>query len=305
MTSCYNIPIVIEDIDECSLPASNPYRHKCHNSAVCQNTVGSYECSCPGDYFGVEGSGSFVQPTFLIRASNGLCGGKKSTGECCYAQDLCDNDSCRLQCKKNFRCTNDPCHAHKCHEKARCIPGLNRDLRNLFQSYVENGPNYSCECLEGYKGDGYDCKEIVKPVTNYCEKHNCPKNCKCESVPSKKGYKCTAKDGYVTVEGKFAGYPVDHVSRGGRRLDNNLCMDTSVPELKLNGPKEVYLQQGDSYEEFGVEIVDQNSENYSRLLKIEYSEPLGTITQNPHLHLFGILRSNGGQGWNFYGHLQS
>ena len=44
MEQCYYIPYEILDTDECSLAVGQPMRHKCHPSAVCINTLGSYEC---------------------------------------------------------------------------------------------------------------------------------------------------------------------------------------------------------------------------------------------------------------------
>ena len=55
------------------------------------------------------------------------------------------------------------------------------------------------------------------------------------------------------------------------------CVDESPPVLRLkNDPKGdriMRLKQGDVYHEYGVEIQDANSEEYSRSLRIEYSKP--------------------------------
>ena len=63
------------------------------------------------------------------------------------------------------------------------------------------------------------------------------------------------------------------------------CVDETPPTLKLindpRGDKILRLKQGDFYEEFGVRVVDENDEDYHRLLKISYSDalPQGCLTK--------------------------
>jgi len=59
--------------------------------------------------------------------------------------------------------------------------------------------------------------------------------------------------------------------------DEYECVDESPPVLSLkndNGNHSLRLKQGDVYQEYAVEIQDENAEEYMRSLKIAYSQPL-------------------------------
>ena len=69
------------------------------------------------------------------------------------------------------------------------------------------------------------------------------------------------------------------------------CVDESPPELRLRndprGDHVLRLKQGDVYEEYAVDILDENAEEYLRSLKIAYSQPLphGCLTQIGEFHV--------------------
>lgn len=97
---------------------------------TCENTIGSYNCVCSGDYFGTRNAGQ------------GKCGGLLSTADCCGESG---------ECKADFVCHTDHCSGNKCHKDGYCIPG--------------NSPNeYACACNDDYVGDGFDCEFV-----NYCK----------------------------------------------------------------------------------------------------------------------------------------
>ncbi len=84
------------------------------------------------------------------------------------------------------------------------------------------------------------------------------------AVDSSNAPHCTCQDGYV------------HDRDYG-------CVDESPPVLHLRpdpthgtDPKTgvTHLSQGDRYEEYGVDVIDDNAEEYYRSLKIAYSRPL-------------------------------
>ena len=84
--------------------------------------------------------------------------------------------------------------------------------------------------------------------------------------------KCTCKPGYV------------HHEKYG-------CVDESPPLLRLkhdiNGDHTLRLKQGDVYQEYAVDIQDENAEEYLRSLKITYSQPLpqGCLTRMGEFHV--------------------
>jgi hypothetical protein len=75
INECYTIDYWVEDVNECETGD-----HKCQSSTECVNTIGSYECRCPSDLFGVEGSGSTLTGR---NVKYGLCGAEKDTSRCC------------------------------------------------------------------------------------------------------------------------------------------------------------------------------------------------------------------------------
>lgn len=268
-SECYTIDYVVEDVNECEIN-----EHKCHSSSQCVNTVGTYECQCLTNYFGVEGSGSSLN----IR-KYGLCGGEKNSLNCCSS--LCGSDkSCLDKCKSDFRCTNDPCLNNKCHSLAKCIPN--------------NGSHtYSCKCPEGYIGDGSHCEKFVP--RNYCDSgHTCLSPCECVSYTTEGGYRCQPPPGYIVAHNPFdLPLPRDHVSLAKTssnpansfiRLDHNYCFNKEGMDLRLEGPNPIYYQQGDSYEEHGLQVSDSQPENFIRRVSIQYSTPLGAYFAQPGTH---------------------
>ncbi len=151
---CFEIPYEITDINECSLPPSHPMSHNCHPSAQCVNIVGSYECSCKRGSWGVKDSGSMYHRKWVVlrllahlglfqggkEKSDGSCGGKANTSECCFSGHCYDDDPwiSESHCKTNFRCTSNPCFGEKCPRRSFCIPGTGYG-------------DFRCACKPGYK----------------------------------------------------------------------------------------------------------------------------------------------------------
>jgi hypothetical protein len=69
------------------------------------------------------------------------------------------------------------------------------------------------------------------------------------------------------------------------------CVDESPPKLRLNNDPSrdgvLKLKQGDFYEEYGVEVLDENAEEYLRSLSVSYSQPLhqGCLTTTGKFHV--------------------
>jgi len=252
---CFDIVVVINDVDECLLAPGHPWYHNCHGSALCRNTVGSYECACAAGRFGVRGSGAFARG----QRHGGACHGQASTEACCVDHDQCMDDECEKYCKSNFQCTDKACHANNCSPYADCIE--------------EPGFQFSCACKPGYVGDGVFCEKYVPEEVNYCRPNTCDKDCVCTQDKVAETYTCQPKPGYVSVD-RQDWTPSDHVTKGGRRADRATCVDGYVPEIHINGANPMRLKQGDLYEELGVKVVDKNKQGSKRLINIDYSDPL-------------------------------
>lgn len=96
--------------------------------------------------------------------------------------------------------------------------------------------------------------------------------------------RCEAPTGHIAAHNPFdAPLPLDHKSRGGKnfRLDHNYCFNKDGMDLRLDGPNPIYLKQGDSYEEYGLQVSDSQPENFARKVSIKYSAPFGQYFKRP------------------------
>ncbi|XP_068733688.1 protein kinase C-binding protein NELL2-like isoform X1 [Montipora capricornis] len=158
-----------KDINECSTG-----NHNCSHVAVCNNTFGSYNCTCKKGYAGDGRNCSDIDEC--------------STGKYnCSQVAVCNNTngSYNCTCKKGYvgdgrNCSDiDECSTgeHNCSHVAVC--------NNTFGSY-------NCTCKEGYVGDGRTCSDIDECSTG---KHNCSQVAMCNNTIG--SYNCTCKEGYV------------------------------------------------------------------------------------------------------------
>lgn len=265
---CFLVRFVIEDTDECALHKGHEMRHRCHSSATCVNTNGSYYCACP-DVKGLPGYA-------LDGAGFGACAGARDSRKCCASgQNGCTNADCVAACASDFRCPVDVCPGD-CVPEAAC--GVNATAAAGFR----------CACPAGTVGSGHRCRgrqptawaSLAKPgelrskpstegggevldVESLCGcqaprvDHCAAAECGCHSVcvNGAEGPACACEEGFSMTE---AG-----------------CVDDTLPVLVLRGDNPMELRQCSAYVEPGLDIVDTNAEDYQRTLSIEYSEPLG------------------------------
>lgn len=85
--------------------------------------------------------------------------------------------------------------------------------------------------------------------------------------------------------------PVCACKPGYVHNDEYGCVDESPPILRLRHDPDrdqtLRLKQGDNYQEYMVDIIDENAEDYLRSLKISYSRPLpnGCLTEVGEFHV--------------------
>ncbi|KAL9961076.1 hypothetical protein ACROYT_G029957 [Oculina patagonica] len=181
---------VVSDLDECSTQTDNcdvnavyldeckTHTDYCDVNADCENTVGSYRCSCKAGY---KGDGQ-------------TC---KDVDECNTRTDNCDaNAVCRntvgsyvCTCKAGYKENGEVCkdldecktHTDNC--------DVNADCKNTVGSYT-------CSCKSGYKGDGQRCKDIDECVSGV---NDCHSSASCTNTVG--SYSCSCNQPY-TGDGK-------------------------------------------------------------------------------------------------------
>ncbi len=112
------------DVNECD------YYHPCNENSLCQNTLGSYVCQCMS---GFEQASATSKECVGNRLSGNVLWLSSLSSQLIALSALIDVDEC-----------GDESKLHTCHIYARCI--------NTYGSY-------NCSCLEGYEGDGRECRD--------------------------------------------------------------------------------------------------------------------------------------------------
>jgi Calcium-binding EGF domain len=176
VSQCFHVPFTILDTNECTLPMGHAMRHACHSSAICVNTVGSYECLCArlvnndepysstlvaNDEFWSQLEKPPRSPWEVSFNTTSLttCPSMPSTHGCCPERAHSRDGA---SCRNAFRCPMDPCASstsngsignNDCTSVSTCV-------RKEFP--VEE-PNYTCQCPAGLMGNGHKCKPGIDP----------------------------------------------------------------------------------------------------------------------------------------------
>jgi len=305
VTQCFEVPFTILDTNECKLPLHHPLRHQCQAPSICVNTNGSYDCVCPR----IESSGTYPSDTvddeFWVKlqaeertpwelaynsSSRTSCPSSPSTHGCCSERT---NSKDAMACRSNFHCPKDPCKgANDCASSSTCVRESSPNARKT----------YSCRCPEGLMGNGQSCRPGIDPKpqpkvrfdgvtpTEETIKNNYYCDCTAPVVDACCGFPpCKGKHEVCIVTA--ANVPQCGCKPGYVMHETYGCVDESPPVMKLrhdlNGDQTLRLKQGDVYEEYAVDIQDENAEEYMRSLKIAYSRPLphGCLTKVGEFHV--------------------
>ncbi|GAB1598157.1 protein crumbs-like [Argonauta hians] len=155
-----------EDIDECKDPKSNP----CQHNSTCDNIVGSYFCDCIPE-LGYEGKNCDIPSCHNINCHYDSECIITANSWFCLCPKYYEGDFC--QCK-------GPCVSDPCQNGAECIQNC-------------NAQNYSCTCLEGFKGK--HCEEDIDECNEPASKFPCKNNSPCTNTVG--SYTCDCVDGYI------------------------------------------------------------------------------------------------------------
>ncbi|XP_028415961.1 fibropellin-1-like [Dendronephthya gigantea] len=204
------------DVDEC-LPSS-----PCHSNATCNNTDGSYTCTCNSGYTG-DGF-NCTDGSYICTCNSGYTGdGFNCTDvdEClpsspCHSNATCNNTDGSYTCTCNsgytgdgFNCTDvDEClPSSPCHSNATCNNTDGSYTCTCNSGYTGDGFNctdgsYICTCNSGYTGDGFNCTGKKKQITfmpidvDECLPSSpCHSNATCNNTDG--SYTCTCNSGYT------------------------------------------------------------------------------------------------------------
>lgn len=184
----------------------------------------------------IGGAWSASSPT------SGSCPSSVSTAGCCPAAAHSDEGR---ECRSAFSCPVDPCD--RCVAEATCVR-------------EDAPPGFACVCPEGTVGDGERCDRddcgCRTPVADPCRGRPCERRRE-TCVPDRRGRaSCVCRPGFV-----------HHPDYG--------CVDSTPPRLELRGvDRDHRMLLGDVYKEHGVDIVDDNAEDYARSLRIRYHEAI-------------------------------
>ncbi|CAH3182513.1 unnamed protein product [Porites lobata] len=145
-TNCYNYTC-FKDLDECTTGS-----HSCDVNSVCQNTVGSYKCSCNAGYTGDGKPCNDIDECSTNSHScdvNAVCSNTAGSYACaCKAGFTGDGKTCSDidECSTN---------SHSCDVNAVCSNTVG---------------SYACACKAGFTGDGLTCTDIDECASGI---HNC------------------------------------------------------------------------------------------------------------------------------------
>ncbi|XP_078382537.1 uncharacterized protein LOC144665218 [Oculina patagonica] len=160
------------DIDECKANT-----HRCDVNAECNNTKGSYNCTCKPGY-----SGDGHSCTDIDECAQDIHNCSNGGGSCNNTEG-----SFHCTCKSGF--TGD---GHNCRDIDECVENIHNCNSATALCSNTNG-TYICICKPGYTGDGNNCTDIDECAQ---DTHNCSKDSAlCNNT---EGYfNCTCKPGFI------------------------------------------------------------------------------------------------------------
>ncbi|CAL1534931.1 unnamed protein product, partial [Lymnaea stagnalis] len=188
-----------EDVDECS-------ENLC--SQICENSIGSYKCSCFPGYVQSAMDNLVCEPCVGNKYGNGCsqtcnCRGRSITCDAvkgCICQPGWYGDSCQFDV--------DECD-------------LNTDNCRPDQLCINNNGSFTCSCPNGYEESNGTCININECLT--LSRSNCSQLC----VDNPGSFTCLCRPGYI--------------------MDNGICKDIDECEDDISGCDQKCTNVGGSF----------------------------------------------------------
>ncbi|XP_063678844.1 uncharacterized protein LOC134814630 [Bolinopsis microptera] len=202
-----------KDINECE-----EIHLYCDEMATdCDNTQGSYECTCPSGYFGSgkmrEGGCIEIADCSSDPCYNGQCV-DLNIGYTCECEEGWTGPTCGT--RATGWCSKQPCrNGARCEEhqglstgpyRCHCMPGFKGQYceeeavcdrvtcLNGGTCDSGDGRTYTCQCRDGFAGT--HCEGLAEA----CEGHVCQNGADCLPTNNEQGYRCKCMESF---EGQF------------------------------------------------------------------------------------------------------
>ncbi|XP_033643557.1 uncharacterized protein LOC117303459 isoform X5 [Asterias rubens] len=228
------------DVDECNLQSDN-----CSPDAVCNNTVGSYECFCNEGYNGdgrvcsdlnecnaenscdsnsecINTDGSYRCECLTGYEGSGFtC---KDMDEClrgldnCHQEALCGNTMGSFSCSCNDGWTGS---GTLCENENECDL-LGQPCGLSDSTCTDTVGSFTCTCNEGFLGDGFNCVDKDECTTGEATCFDVLGVC----INTPGNYSCKCTNGY-SGDGRSSCEDVDECTMGTDDcISNAMCMNT-------------------------------------------------------------------------------
>ncbi|KAG8521294.1 CD97 antigen, partial [Galemys pyrenaicus] len=185
----------VPDINECG----PPLKVSCGKSADCENTEGSYHCTCVPGYALVSGGRTFKNESENTCQDVEEC---KQNPKICKSRSICINTQGSYTCKCQPGFEHNPKDPKLCTDVNECAGGRSPCHKTTHCLNFVGG--YECRCRRGWKPvpgspngpDSTVCEDVDECSSG---QHQCHSSTDCVNTPG--SYKCRCHQGWVPKPG--------------------------------------------------------------------------------------------------------